>query len=46
MSDKLKILILKIIIFENFCQNLKVWCFQYMICKKKFYTMQVVSNAL
>ena len=46
MSDILKFLILKIIISENVCQNLKVWCFQNMICEKKPYTIQVVSNAL
>ena len=46
MSDNLKILILKTIIFVDFCLNLKVWFFQYMICEKKSYKNQVVCKKL
>ena len=42
MSDNLKILILKTIISEKFCQNLKVYCFQNMICEENSYTIQFV----
>ena len=46
MFDKLKIQFKKKIIFEKFCQNLKVWCFHYMICEVITFTIQIVSNAL
>ena len=45
MSDKLKIQFKKII-FEIFCQNLKVWCFHYIICEDITIIIQIVSNAL
>ena len=35
MSGKLKIQILEIIIFENYCQNLKVHYFRYIICLRQ-----------
>ena len=39
MSSKLKIQILVIIIFENFCQNLKVRYFRYIICVIQSYNI-------
>ena len=35
MSGSLKIQILEIIIFESYCQNLKVQYFRYTICLKQ-----------
>ena len=35
MSGNLKIQILEIIFFENFCQNLKVRYFRYIICVRQ-----------
>ena len=35
MSDNLKIQTTLTIIFNNFCQNLKVWCFQCILCVRK-----------
>ena len=37
MAGNLKIQILEINIFENFCQNLKVRYFSYIICVRKNY---------
>ena len=45
MSRNLKIQISEIIIFENFCQNLKVCYFRYINVWDRIKTFQAVSNA-
>ena len=44
VSGNLKNQILEVIIFENFCQNLKVRYFRYIICVR-IKTFQAVFNA-
>ena len=49
MSGNLQTQILKLIIFQNFCQKFTVWYFRYIICERRIYDisgrLQNIFNA-